>query len=224
MPLEREEMFGGEGSVDPYSLYPKEKFIPILDGDTIKTQGAHLKVFHTPGHANDHIVLMLEEENAMFTADNVLGIGTTVFRDLKTYMNSLRVMAAMSPARLYPGHGPVVENGSSKIAEYIDHRLTRIKATISVLGKQPPDDAEAWTLESLTRTMYSEIPEHLVWPAMVNTLLVLTALRQDGIVTTVFSPSETAADVHHIVPSRSWQLSLSEEKAHALVADLSSKM
>ena len=52
-------------------------------------------------------------------------MGTTVFRDLHDYLTSLRLMGAARPGRLYPAHGPVVERGVEKIAEYLAHRQAR---------------------------------------------------------------------------------------------------
>jgi len=75
----------------------------LFDGDIIKTKGATLRVVHTPGHVENHAAFYLEEENAMFSGDTVLGYGTTVIADLSSYMTSLKRILSFKPARLYCG-------------------------------------------------------------------------------------------------------------------------
>lgn len=110
---------------EPYDLEIDE----IGEGDVIETEGATLRALHTPGHAPDHLCFVLEEEQAIFTGDNVLGVGTTVIParsgDLGQYMSSLQRLLEESPRVLFPAHGPRIDEGMAKIREYIAHRLER---------------------------------------------------------------------------------------------------
>lgn len=44
----------------------------IEDGQVFRVEGATLRAHYTPGHAYDHMVFVLEEEDAIFTADSQL--------------------------------------------------------------------------------------------------------------------------------------------------------
>merc|ERR1711957_735611 len=138
--------------------------------------GATLRVIHTPGHASDHVALLLEEEPAMFTGDNVLGTGTPVFIDLPLYIRSLRSMKEACPdgAALYTSHGPKVLDGPALIDEYIAHRTARVEQIRATLAGQ-----DGWhTAEQITRAIYTKHPEHLIGPATGNTLQALRVLEE----------------------------------------------
>lgn len=66
------------------------------------------RIYHTPGHTKDHVIITLKEENSLFSADCVLGEGTTVFDDLNEYLNSLRLILELKPNVIFPGHGSVI--------------------------------------------------------------------------------------------------------------------
>jgi glyoxylase-like metal-dependent hydrolase (beta-lactamase superfamily II) len=114
---------------------------PLHEGARVRTEGATLRALHTPGHAPDHLCFVLEEEHALFSGDNVLGVGTTVIPlesgDLADYMRSLERMLAEAPRRIYPAHGPAIEDGSGKIREYIEHRRVREAEILAQLASAP---------------------------------------------------------------------------------------
>lgn len=66
------------------------------------------RIHHTPGHTSDHVILTLKEDNSLFSADCVLGEGTTVFEDLNDYLNSLNLILDLKPGVIFPGHGSVI--------------------------------------------------------------------------------------------------------------------
>lgn len=78
------------------------KYHKLVDGEVIRTQGATLRILWTPGHASDHVVVLLEEEHSLFSGDLILGYGTSWVDDLSSYMASLRKLETLAPARLYP--------------------------------------------------------------------------------------------------------------------------
>lgn len=110
--------------------------LDIFDGEIFQTQGATLRAVLTPGHSVDHMCFLLEENNALFTGDNVLGHGYSVAEDLEAYTSSLRLMANLKCAVGYPGHGQVISNLPQTIARYLAQRVSREKKIRAVLTRQ----------------------------------------------------------------------------------------
>ena len=131
----------------------------VRDGETIRGDGVTLTAIHTPGHASDHLCYYLAEENAVFTGDVVLAGSTTVIPaedgDLLDYMSSLRRLQELGVRRIYPAHGPVVEDGPALIAEYIEHRLLRERQILEALGDGPS------TIPALVERIYAAVPRNL---------------------------------------------------------------
>ncbi|KAK4290678.1 hypothetical protein Pmani_036440 [Petrolisthes manimaculis] len=151
-------------------------YIPLKHQDLIETEGATLRVHHTPGHTTDHVVVELEEEAAVFSGDCILGEGTTVFEDLHSYMASLKLILGMEPKVIYPGHGPVVEEPQTKINQYINHRNQREKQIMNTLNSSIN---KFLTPMELVKVIYKETPEHLHLVAVGNVLNHLKKLLKD---------------------------------------------
>lgn len=131
----------------------------IDDGHRIETEGATLRALHTPGHAPDHLCFLLEEEQSLISGDNILGVGTTVIPadsgDLADYLSSLERLLALEPARIYPAHGPCIEDGAAKIREYIDHRRARDRQILAAMA------AGAESVPDIVRVVYAAYPKAL---------------------------------------------------------------
>jgi glyoxylase-like metal-dependent hydrolase (beta-lactamase superfamily II) len=128
----------------------------LRDGDVIEADGVTLLALHTPGHASDHLCYYLPQEKAVFTGDVVLGGSTTVIPaedgDLLDYLNSLKRLQGLDLERIYPAHGPVIDNAQAKLTEYIDHRMLRERQILDALG----DGLR--TIPAMVAHIYKDVP------------------------------------------------------------------
>jgi ribonuclease/clavin/mitogillin len=170
-----------------YKHQPSDGQQDIQDGQRFQVDGASLRAVFSPGHTQDHMSLVLEEEDALFSGDNVLGTGTAVFEDLLTYLQSLEKMRGQFRGRAYPGHGAVIEDGPSKILEYIRHRQLRENQVIQVLksSRSEPEveadvnEADDWTSMEIVKIIYKDVPENLHIAANGGIIQILHKLEEE---------------------------------------------
>ncbi|MFK7897600.1 MAG: MBL fold metallo-hydrolase [Myxococcota bacterium] len=152
----------------------------IGHGDIVETEGARLRAIFTPGHAPDHLCFLLEEEQNLFSGDNVLGVGTTVIPvgsgDLGQYMDSLERVLEEAPKQIYPAHGPRITTGEDKIREYLEHRRARER---QVMEAVQAGDGDAMTM---VKRIYVGYPEQLHSAAAQSVTSHLKKLERDGVV------------------------------------------
>ena len=134
----------------------------LCDGEVIDAAGLRIRVLATPGHTADSVSFVLDD--AVLTADTVLGRGTTVIDDedgsLVDYLESLRRLQGLGRRAVLPGHGPELDDLSAVAAMYLTHRhqrLEQVRQALRVLG----DDA---TARQVVEYVYTDVDESL-WDA-----------------------------------------------------------
>lgn len=151
---------------------------PLQDGSQIALDCGTLQVYHTPGHIHAHISLWWAERCLLFAGDLVAGQGTIVVippdGDMADYLASLRAMKELSPAKLLPGHGSVIDKPEELLQNYIDHRLAREQQVLHWLA-QGRTSARA-----IAEAIYADQPPQVLPIATLQVEAHLTKLRNEG--------------------------------------------
>ncbi|WP_422843999.1 MBL fold metallo-hydrolase [Acidovorax sp. M2(2025)] len=132
-----------------------------------------LQVVHTPGHAANHLCLLLVEDALLFSGDHILNGSTTVVDppdgNMADYLDSLDRLDALCAAQgvefILPAHGYVIGDARSAIARLKAHRLAREAKVLAALQALPEGTMDDWV-----RHAYDDVPERM-WPVAQRSLL-----------------------------------------------------
>jgi recombination protein RecT len=132
-----------------------------------------LRAVHTPGHAANHLCLVLEEDGLLFSGDHVLNGSTTVIDppdgNMAAYIDSLdRLLAecARHDIRfILPAHGHVIGSAPQAIAWLKAHRLAREAKVLAAMRERPDGGPDDWV-----PVAYADTPKQL-WPVAKRSLL-----------------------------------------------------
>lgn len=154
---------------------PGPEFDPdelLIDGSQVAFAGSTLEVLHTPGHADDHLCFRLG--SVLFTGDHIMGGSSVMIEDLGSYLRSLERLRGIPFDRLYPGHGPEIDNPSEVIDWYIAHRLEREQEILAALG------TGASTVGEIVELVYAEVASDLYPLAATSVSAHLRKLAEEG--------------------------------------------
>merc|ERR1712137_1159046 len=160
----------------PIKEHPSDYDV-LFGGEELNTEGASLKVYHTPGHTTDHIILHLKDKNTLFSGDCILGEGTTVFEDLFDYMKSLDTILDLQPEIICPGHGPCIKDPIPRIKYYIGHRNERERQILELLSS---DYGSKHSPFDIVKILYKDLDTSLYGAAEHNVQLHLKKLEKEG--------------------------------------------
>jgi glyoxylase-like metal-dependent hydrolase (beta-lactamase superfamily II) len=156
----------------------------LHEGERFETDAGPLTAVATPGHAPDHFAFLWEGEGgdarALFVGDLLMGEGdTTVVMapegDLTAYLRSLDRVEGLAPTRLYPAHGPPLDDPGGALRRYRAHReerLAQVEAALRRAGRARP--------EELLAEVYGELDPRLAGAARGSLECALDWLVKQG--------------------------------------------
>jgi recombination protein RecT len=164
---------------------------PLNDGDHLVLHSGPdthtLRVIHTPGHAANHVCVLLEEDGLLVSGDHVLNGSTTVIDPpdghMGDYLASLDKLSALCTQFrvefILPAHGHVLGNEWGEpysaldcIAKLKAHRLARDAKVRRAMQALPDAQVADWL-----PLAYDDVPESL-WPVAMRSLLAHVAYIQ----------------------------------------------
>lgn len=172
------------GRVAAHPMWQDDSFAPdrVLQGGErlLVDEGVTLQVFHTPGHASNHLCFLLEEEKTLFTGDHVMQLSTVVINppdgDMRAYIASLRTLATtLELDWLAPGHGFLMPRPRQAMEAIVAHRLKREAKVVDALRRLGPA-----TVDTLLTSVYDDVPPRLHPVALRSLNAHLFKLRDDA--------------------------------------------
>jgi len=152
----------------------------LNEGDRLSVDdgSSSLLAIPTPGHSADHTAYLFEPGREVFTGDLVLGAGSSAILHpdghVGSCLASFRRVLSLRPGRLYPGHGPPVDDGEARLELYRDHRLERHAQVADAFR------AGARTIEELRALVYGPLEGDLKRAAAASIRAHMIHMRECG--------------------------------------------
>ena len=136
-----------------------------------------LQVIYTPGHAANHVCLLVVEDGLLFSGDHILNGSTTVIDPpdghMGDYLQSLDTLLATCAQHdvhfILPAHGHVLGGSSAAASGVISHlkahRLKREAKIAAVMAAHPQGTLDDWL-----PLAYDDVDPR-VWPVAKRSLL-----------------------------------------------------
>jgi len=129
----------------------------LRDGERLTLTSADgimhtLRAVFTPGHAANHVCLILEEDGLLFCGDHILSGNTTIIDppdgDMSAYLDSLAKLDTLCAQEsidfALPAHGHVLGDARGVIARLTAHRLAREAKVLAALRAAPQGGIDQW--------------------------------------------------------------------------------
>ncbi|NGY04677.1 MBL fold metallo-hydrolase [Solimonas terrae] len=151
------------------------------EGDVIcRWLGRAVHVHEVPGHDEGHLALMPEDRSWCIVGDLIQGIGTVVIAkpegDMRKYFATLERLIALAPRVIIPSHG-IALGTVYRLEETLKHRRQREQQVLALWH-------EGQDLDTMLKTIYSDVDPRLLPLARLNIESHLDKLRAEGVLET----------------------------------------
>jgi recombination protein RecT len=150
----------------------------LANGEALELRDARgqvqhtLQVIHTPGHAANHLCLLLAQDGLLFSGDHILNGSTTVINppdgQMTAYLDALDALDAacvrLGLGYILPAHGHVMGEARTVIAKLKAHRLAREAKVRAAMLALPQGTLDDWVVQA-----YDDVPPG-IWPLAKRSL------------------------------------------------------
>ena len=172
---EKFEIGGGEG-ID--HLFKPD--VLISTGDHISCSSWSIEAIHAPGHMSNHLCFSLNQCEALFSGDLVMGWATTLISppdgDIGQYKDSLNNLLKRKENLYYPGHGGPLKSAKKMVLAHLNHRNDREAEILNSISKK------GCKIVEIVDSVYNDLSENLKIVASRNVLAHLIHLIEKGLV------------------------------------------
>ena len=169
---------GGEVRLEAGDDLTFKPDVEIRDGYVVEGDGWTIEAIHTPGHTSNHMCYALKEENILFSGDHIMGWSTSVVSPpdghMGDYLNSLNRVLEYDFDRIWPTHGPAIDNPKEFVEAYIAHRHAREDQICGALGDG------LTSISDIVARLYADVDKRLHPAAAHSVLSHLIHMRETG--------------------------------------------
>ncbi len=153
----------------------------LQDNEVLRCGSETLRILHTPGHASNHVCLLLEADGLLFSGDHILNGSTTVIDhpdgNMLAYMKSLHRLRGEPLRYILPAHGYVLGAPMAQIDGLVRHRLKREAKVLAAVRQSGPA-----SIDELVAIAYDDVPTSLHPVAKRSLTAHLVKLAEEGII------------------------------------------
>ena len=169
----------------PYLHSVVEASRRLRGGEELVVGEDRWEVVHTPGHSLGHVCLWSSAHRVLLSGDHLLpGITPPVTFErgfdadpLRSYLDSLRRVAALGPRLVFPGHGRPFGDAVGRIEAIIRNKLRRLESIRRAIEERP-----STVTELADRLVVKAVLAHQRQLAINETLAHIAYLRWSGAV------------------------------------------